>query len=138
VSPQLTLCAAADVLERHWALSGRLTELGSFEDQSFAVADDTGDPGYVLKVKGPERSVSLELEHEILHRLAETAPPCDLPSRVWAIHAAETSGWPSARIRRRSSAPTSRPRPHLTPAATAPRAEPGVPDRAQVSAAASL
>jgi Ser/Thr protein kinase RdoA (MazF antagonist) len=80
VSPQLTLCAAADVLERHWALSGRLTELGSFEDQSFAVADDTGDPGYVLKVKGPERSVSLELEHEILHRLAETAPPCDRPA----------------------------------------------------------
>jgi 4-aminobutyrate aminotransferase-like enzyme/Ser/Thr protein kinase RdoA (MazF antagonist) len=89
VSPQLTLSQAADVLERHWALTGRLTELGSFEDQNFAVAGDAGAPEYVLKVNGPERSVSLELEHEILHRLAEAGPPCDLPLPVPATSGSE-------------------------------------------------
>ena len=82
MSPQVTLSEAAEVLERHWALAGRLTELGSFEDQNFAVADDDGAPEYVLKVNGPERSVSLELEHAVLHRLARAGLIYDLPLPV--------------------------------------------------------
>jgi 4-aminobutyrate aminotransferase-like enzyme/Ser/Thr protein kinase RdoA (MazF antagonist) len=89
VSPQLTLPEAADVLERHWALTGQLTELGSFEDQNFAVADDDGVPAYVLKVNGPERSVSLELEHAVLHGLARAGVIYDLPLPVAATSGAE-------------------------------------------------
>ncbi|HEX3834954.1 MAG TPA: aminotransferase [Solirubrobacteraceae bacterium] len=90
MSPQLTLSQAADVLKRNWALTGRLTELGSFEDQNFAVTPDgEHDTLYVLKVNGPERSVSLELEHEILHRLAEAGPACDLPLPVPATSGTE-------------------------------------------------
>jgi 4-aminobutyrate aminotransferase-like enzyme/Ser/Thr protein kinase RdoA (MazF antagonist) len=89
VSPQLTLSQAADVLEHHWALTGRLTELGSFEDQNFAVADDTGDPAYVLKVNGAERSVSLELEHAVLHELPRAGAIYDLPLPVAATSGAE-------------------------------------------------
>ena len=89
MSPQLTLSQAADVLERHWALTGRLTELGSFEDQNFVVADDDGEARYVLKINGPERSVSLNLEHEILHGLARAGVIYDLPLPVPATSGAE-------------------------------------------------
>jgi 4-aminobutyrate aminotransferase-like enzyme/Ser/Thr protein kinase RdoA (MazF antagonist) len=81
--PQLTPSQAADVLERHWALTGTLTELGSFEDQNFAVVPDGEHEAlYVLKINGPERSVSLELEHEVLHGLARAGLIYDLPLPV--------------------------------------------------------
>ena len=99
MSPQLTLSQAADVLERHWALTGRLTELGSFEDQNFAVADDNGEPEYVLKVNGPERSVSLELEHAVLHALPGAGAIYDLPLPVAATSGAEIVAHGPDRVR---------------------------------------
>jgi 4-aminobutyrate aminotransferase-like enzyme/Ser/Thr protein kinase RdoA (MazF antagonist) len=104
VSPQLTLPEAAAVLERHWAVTGRLTELGSFEDQNFAVvaADDDdgdGDPTYVLKVNGPERSVSLEFEHAVLHGLARAGLIYDLPLPVAATSGTEIVAHGSDRVR---------------------------------------
>lgn len=88
--PQLTPSQAAAVLERHWALTGALTELGSFEDQNFAVTPDgEREALYVLKVNGPERSVSLELEHMVLHGLARAGAIYDLPLPVAATSGAE-------------------------------------------------
>jgi 4-aminobutyrate aminotransferase-like enzyme/Ser/Thr protein kinase RdoA (MazF antagonist) len=90
MSPQLTLSQAADVLGRHWALAGTLTELGSFEDQHFAVTPDgEAEALYVLKVSGPERSVSLELEHAVLHGLARAGVIYDLPLPVAATSGIE-------------------------------------------------
>jgi 4-aminobutyrate aminotransferase-like enzyme/Ser/Thr protein kinase RdoA (MazF antagonist) len=80
MAPQITIREAEQLLKRHWALTAQLAELGSFEDQNFAVT--AGDARYVLKVTGPERSVSLELEHEILRALAGAGLPYDLPQPV--------------------------------------------------------
>jgi 4-aminobutyrate aminotransferase-like enzyme/Ser/Thr protein kinase RdoA (MazF antagonist) len=80
---------AAQLLQRHWGLTGRLTELGSYEDQSYAVAGDGGEPDHVLKINGPERSVSLELEHAILHGLAGAGLPYGLPLPVPSMSGAE-------------------------------------------------
>jgi 4-aminobutyrate aminotransferase-like enzyme/Ser/Thr protein kinase RdoA (MazF antagonist) len=73
---------AAQLLQRHWGLTGALTALGSYEDQNFAVPGDDGEPGYILKINGPERSVSLELEHAVLHDLAGAGLPYGLPLPV--------------------------------------------------------
>ncbi len=98
----MTVAEAAQLLQRHWGLTGELTELGSFEDENFAVAGDHGDPMYVLKINGPERSVSLELEHAILHGLAEAGLGYELPLPVPATSGAEivTHGSDRARLLR--------------------------------------
>ncbi len=98
--PFLSHSEAAELLQRHWGLTGALTELGSFEDQNFAVAPDGDDAArYVLKVNGPERSVSLELEHMVLRGLAATDLPYDVPLPIPTETGEETVAHGPDRVR---------------------------------------
>jgi 4-aminobutyrate aminotransferase-like enzyme/Ser/Thr protein kinase RdoA (MazF antagonist) len=118
VSPPIPHAEAAELLRRHWGLTGELTELGSFEDQNFAVRDEDGEARYVLKVHGPERSVSLELEHEILRGLAESELAYDVPLPVPTATGDETVKHGPDRVRLLGWVPG-------TPLADAPDLHPG-------------
>jgi 4-aminobutyrate aminotransferase-like enzyme/Ser/Thr protein kinase RdoA (MazF antagonist) len=87
-APRLTAAHAAQLIAEHWGRSGATaTELGSYQDQVFRIDLQDGER---LALKLANRAVDrtvLEMEHAVLHRLAER-----LGSLASPLPVAATSG----------------------------------------------
>jgi 4-aminobutyrate aminotransferase-like enzyme/Ser/Thr protein kinase RdoA (MazF antagonist) len=78
VPPEVPAELAERILQEHWGLAGRLTELGSQQDRNWLV--DTGDERAVLKVANPAfPREELEAQDAALRHLHTAAPDLEVP-----------------------------------------------------------
>ena len=77
--PSLGLAEADDILRTQWFVAADLRPLPSERDRNFAVSI-AGDDRFVLKISNATEDESfLELQHELMRRLAAAGVPCQLP-----------------------------------------------------------
>jgi 4-aminobutyrate aminotransferase-like enzyme/Ser/Thr protein kinase RdoA (MazF antagonist) len=92
-SPSISDMAATDVLRSLFGRSGRLTSLGSHQDQNWRV--DAADGRYVLKVSNPGfPRTGLEAQNEAMLGLAKQSPGFDVPVPVPSVSGELIPQWP--------------------------------------------